>query len=260
MNSSNTKRIFGSIPIDLRYPGFAALLLIFLIGQAIAASPLPEPSVRIAIDPGHGGADDGARGPTGQLEKNICLELARQLALKLEARHPVTLTRSDDYGLAHRQRAAIANQAKADIFIAIHTGAAFLHGTNAMTIYYYNAVQNSDDATSEAAATRAQYRWDQAQIRHKAAGIELATALKQGLENLEGSAGCKTRGAPLVVLEGVDMPAILIEVGHITHPGDEKKLSSSQGIQSIANAVAKSVEGYLASAAKSKSGRPGLQP
>jgi N-acetylmuramoyl-L-alanine amidase len=221
---------------------------------------LPEPSARIAIDPGHGGADDGATGPTGQLEKNICLELARQLALKLEARCEVVLTRSDDYGLSHRQRAAIANQAKADIFIGIHTGAAFLHGTNAMTLYYFNAVQNTDDATSEAAVLRAQYRWDQAQIRHKAASIELAMALKQGLGNLKGAAGCKIRGAPLVVLEGVNMPAVLIEVGHITHPGTEKKMSSIQGLQSISDAIAKSVEDYLASVAKTKSGRTAMQP
>jgi N-acetylmuramoyl-L-alanine amidase len=262
VNSSNIRRIFHSKSLIARHLVLPVLVLICMISAAIAAPPLPlpKPSTRIAIDPGHGGADDGARGPTGLLEKNICLVLARQLALELEARHEVVLTRSDDYGMAHHRRAAIANQAKADVFIGIHAGAAFLHGTNAMTIYYFNGVQNRDNATSEAEEARDQYRWNQAQSRHKADSIELAAALKKSLENLKGPVGCSIKAAPLLVLEGVDMPAILIEVGHITHPGTEKKLSSPQKIQSLSNAIAKGIEAYLASMAETKSGLPGRHP
>jgi N-acetylmuramoyl-L-alanine amidase len=202
---------------------------------------------RIAIDPGHGGADSGAKGPTGKLEKTISLELARQLTLKLEAHSKVILTRSDDYSLAHRQRSAIANQAKADIFVAIHTGAAFLHGTNAITIYYFNPAKSGDNLTPDTIRTQDLNRWDRAQLQHKTASLNLAATLKGSLGKIKGAGECRVQGAPLVVLEGVNMPAILIEVGHITHPAGEKSLSSSQGIELLSSAMEKGIAAYLAS-------------
>ncbi len=249
MNSSKAWRVITLISNSPYYFILAALALIFSINAAMAAPPLlfPEQLTRIALDPGHGGSDIGAKGPTGQLEKTISLELARQLALRLEARHEVILTRSDDYNLAHRERAAIANQANANIFMGIHTGAAFLHGTNAMTIYYFDKPQSAEDLPNEAVGEGDQYRWDKAQILHKTASLELATALQKSLESMKGSVDCKIQAAPLIVLEGVNMPAILIEVGHITHPAAEKTLSSVQGLQALSKAIARGVEDYLAS-------------
>ena len=249
MNSGKVRRVLRSIPFIAISIYLAVLGLIFLINAAIASPPLlfPERLPRIAIDPGHGGADGGAKGPTGKLEKTISLELARQLTLKLETHFEVTLTRSDDYSLAHRQRSAIANQAKADIFIGIHTGAAFLHRTNAITIYCFNPAKSGDNVPSDTIRAKDQNRWDKAQSQHKTASLKLAAALKNSLGKIEDAGGCKIQSAPLVVLEGANMPAILIEVGHITHPATEKNLSSSQGIEMLSNAIEKGVVAYLGS-------------
>jgi N-acetylmuramoyl-L-alanine amidase len=248
VNSGKVSSILTSIPIGAISIFLVTLGSVFLINMAIASPPLlfPERLPRIAIDPGHGGADGGAKGPTGKLEKTVSLELARQLTLKLEAHFEVILTRSDDYSLAHRQRSAIANQAKADIFIGIHTGAAFLHRTNAITIYCFNPAKSGDNVPSDTLAKDLN-RWDKAQSQHKTASLKLAAALKNSLGKIEGAGGCKIQSAPLVVLEGANMPAILIEVGHITHPATEKNLSSSQGIEILSNAIEKGVEAYLGS-------------
>ena len=104
-----------------------------------AQSPLlfPGQTLRIALDPGHGGNAPGARGPTGLLEKDVCLALARNLALRLESNYTVILTRSDDYQVELQQRAAIANQADADMLISLHTGAGYVHATRGIAIFYY---------------------------------------------------------------------------------------------------------------------------
>jgi N-acetylmuramoyl-L-alanine amidase len=254
VNLKKVSNIHTSIPISAISIYLAALALIFWVSAAIASPPLlfPERLPRIAIDPGHGGTDSGAKGPTGKLEKTISLELARQLTLKLEARCKVILTRSDDYSLAHRQRSAIANQAKADIFVAIHTGAAFLHGTNAITIYYFNPAKSADNVSADTIRANDMNRWERAQFQHKTATLNLAAALKNSLGKIEGAGGCKVRSAPLAVLEGANMPAILIEVGHITHPAGEKNLSSPQGIELLSSAIEKGIVAYLASMSTEK--------
>lgn len=232
----------------------AAWMLICWVTSAMAEPGLifPGHKPRIAIDPGHGGADDGAQGPTGQLEKAITLELARQLALTLETQYEVILTRSDDYSIAPRQRSAIANQAKADVFIAIHTGAGFLHGTNVKMVYYYRPLKNTVNIPPNAADAKDRQRWERAQLQHKDASISLASALSGNLDKLDDAPGSKIQGAPLVVLEGADMPAVLIEVGHLTHPATEKKLRSPQSLEQLARAIAQGVKAYFESSQVSR--------
>jgi N-acetylmuramoyl-L-alanine amidase len=252
VNSSKVGSIIPSIPAS----GIVVLVVLAMIFRitSAAADPdllVPERKPRIVIDPGHGGADNGAQGPTGLLEKVISLELARQLALMLESQYEVILTRSDDYSIVPRQRSAIANQAKADLFIGIHTGAGFLHAAKGKMVYYYSPLKNQVSmSATDAHDTQEQQRWDRTHVRYKDASISLAGVLTDKLGNLDDGSGCKMQGAPLAVLEGVDMPAVLIEVGHITHPATEKKLGSSQRLQHLARVIDQGVKDYLASIQK----------
>lgn len=247
MNSSKVRSTIPSIPISPIKAWLAVLTLIFWVSSAMAGPGLlfPERKPRIAIDPGHGGANNGAKGPTGLQEKAISLELARLLALTLESQYEVILTRSDDYSISPRQRSAIANQAKADLFVGIHTGAGFLHATNGKMVYYYRTLKDHVNMSGDALDAKEQQRWDRSQERYKDASISLASALTENLENLDEDSGCKMQGAPLVVLEGADMPAVLIEVGHITHPATEKQLRTSQSLQQLARAIELGVKGYF---------------
>jgi N-acetylmuramoyl-L-alanine amidase len=219
---------------------------------ALAGPPLlfPDKTPMVAVDPGHGGRDSGARGPTGLLEKTVCLELARKLAARLETRYRVTLTRSDDYQVEAPQRAAIANAAGADVLISLHTGGSYVHSTRAMTIYYYaplNPTANTPQSSTEALDRQ---RWDQTQLRHQAASLALATALKPYLEQIPGAPVCDIRGAPLVQLEGADMPAVLIEIGRISHPATEAELREPQEQELLAEQIFKGTQAYLVSIQK----------
>jgi N-acetylmuramoyl-L-alanine amidase len=207
----------------------------------------PEQRPRIALDPGHGGRDFGARGLTGLLEKDVCLAFARDLSLGLESQYKVILTRSDDYQVDLQQRAAIANQAAADLLISLHTGASFVHATRGIAIYYYadGARVAARDAMDRSVDAEDPQLWDRTQQPHQPASLALATALKNRLDQAPDSPGCSIHGAPLAVLEGADMPAVLIEIGHITHPATEERLASLKDGGWLAQQVAAGIRDFL---------------
>ncbi len=214
-------------------------------GSALAAPPLRE-DINVALDAGHGGADLGASGPTGLIEKDVTLELVRKMALLLESEIRVTLTRSDDYQLPLRQRAAIANQSKADLLISLHTGASFLHSSRGLTIYYHRPAQtpdNAEDASVEKGIDL--QRWSLIQTRHTSASMRLAKSIQSTLANMVPATDCKILSAPLPLLEGADMPAVLIEVGSITNPASESTMRSQQGLDLLARALHTGIVDYL---------------
>jgi len=236
-----------------RIMALAGLLICIVAGllAGISATPLAAGStvrdaINIALDAGHGGADSGAHGPTGLIEKDITLELARKMALRLETEYRVTLTRSDDYQLPLRQRAAIANQAKADLFISLHTGASYHHSARGLTIYYHAPIDTagSTDAVQQANQT-ALKRWSHIQSRHSAASQRLAAALQNALTGLGDAYACRILPAPLPLLEGADMPAVLVEVGPITNPAAEGNILSDQGLNLLVEAIGKGISTYL---------------
>ncbi len=221
------------------------------LSSAWSAPPLlfPEKTARIALDPGHGGKDAGAKGPTGLLEKDVCLEVARKLAIKLETLYQVTLTRSDDYQVDLNLRAAIANQADADILISLHTGAGFVHSARGMAIYYYA----SDHQAGPSGGGDKPQRWEQTQTRHQPASLRLAAALKKSLDQLDPeSPHSSVHGAPLALLEGADMPAVLLETGHITSPATETKLADPKYQERLVDEILKGVQAFLSEQAASR--------
>jgi N-acetylmuramoyl-L-alanine amidase len=224
-------------------------LLMATVWPASAQVPLPFPkqTPRIALDPGHGGKNPGARGPTGLLEKDVCLALARNLALRLESSFTVVLTRSDDYQVELQQRTAIANQAEADLLISLHTGAGYVHASQEIVLYYYADVARNvpmDDMERLVPADDPR-QWRQTQKRHQPASLALASALKKRLEGMPDAPKCSIRGAPLAVLEGADMPAVLIEIGHITHPATEAWLAALQDGAELAEPIVDGIRDFL---------------
>lgn len=226
---------------------YAAFLSVFIWGQMPAAraqSLMHEATV--VLDPGHGGLDTGAKGPGGTLEKTVALNLSRMVAAALAPEHHVILTRTGDYGLDLPSRSAIANQAKADLFISLHTGGGFLHQASGMYVFYFKELPTVSESGNAAAGAGGIENWDFLQHRH----LELSSALAQEMET-QLSAGkiFRVNGVetgPLMVLRGADMPAVLVEVGYLTHPLEEKRLQDPQVLADIANRIRDAVSAFLA--------------
>ena len=207
----------------------------------------------IVIDPGHGGYDKGAEGSDGTFEKNVTMEFARVLALELEKTYKVILTRTDDYWVDILGRTAMANHAKADMFISIHTGGSFLHQAGGISLYYYEesstpALMLETESMEESKSSNLKELWSNIQDRHqrnsKVLTERILNSLKEKVgENVEHSA--EIQGVPLMVLEGADMPAILIEIGYITNPKEEKSLNDIIELTFLAQKIKKGIDDFF---------------
>ena len=221
-------------------------------GQAIARQPLFDAFKSIiVIDPGHGGQDFGAKGPDGALEKTITLELARLIVSELEPEFKVVLTRTDDYGLDLDNRTAMANHLQAQIFISIHTGGSFVHSTTGTSIYYYQNFSKPDSSKEQPPSPADQKRnepilWQNVQSSHLAKSRALARTIDDRLKSLTAIQS-RIEGAPLAVLQGAAMPAILIEVGYLTNPAEEKNLRDGRFLMDFAAQIARGIEDFLTS-------------
>ncbi len=219
--------------------------------------PLPTTGIRtIVVDPGHGGDEIGAKGGRGTLEKTITLTVARRLKTALEARlgARVLMTRDDDRTLPLDDRAAFANNNKADVFISLHANAS-LRRTAAGAEVSYLSVDRADEearrvAESEGVAmpvfgggTREidVILWEMAQARHLTRSAELASAIESQLRTAVPMSPRAIQQAPFRVLVGANMPAVLVEVGYLTNAEQEAALTTApfqaRLVQSLTDAL-----------------------
>jgi N-acetylmuramoyl-L-alanine amidase len=210
----------------------------------------------VVIDPGHGGTDTGARGPGGGLEKAVTMGVARRLKGALEARLGVRviLTRDGDQVVGLDERAAVANNNKADLFISLHANASVRPAANGAEVFYHSLAEYGDDALRAATGPRESLpvfgggsrdidvvQWQLAQARH----IELSGLVARMLEGaLRARVTMSPRAlqqAPFRVLVGANMPAVLVEMGFMTNAEQEKQLASDAHQAALVEAMVDAV-------------------
>jgi N-acetylmuramoyl-L-alanine amidase len=192
----------------------------------------------VAIDPGHGGDDEGATGAAGAKEKDVALAVARRAKAIIEARLGirVLLTRDDDRRVPLDERTAMANNNKADLFISLHASASPLAAASGASIFIAEFAADAAPAGSArpervpvfGGGTRdiELVPWDLAQTRHLEQSSAFADLLEQQLRDRVPLGAHPTDHAPLRVLESANMPAVLVELGYLTNPDQEKRLTS----------------------------------
>jgi len=233
----------------------------------------PAGAVRtIVVDAGHGGDEHGARGPQGTLEKDVTLAVARRLKTAIESRlgARVILTREADQTVGLDERAAVANNNKADLFISLHANASVRGLAAGAEVFYlslgdYGAqAQRVAQGESEAlpvfgGGTRDidVILWEMAQARHIEQSAALATAVEASLRQRVPMSPRAIQQAPFRVLVGANMPAVLVEMGFITNAEQERQLAS-EGFQSgIVQALVDSITQFRDSRSTPRSVPPG---
>ena len=219
---------------------------------------------RIVIDAGHGGHDTGTIGPTGLMEKDLCLDVALRVGRIIQQRLPgadVVYTRSDDTFIPLEERTAIANQAKADLFISIHANSSQDHGARGVETYYLN-LKGSSEAMEVAARENASSQQGIHELEDmvkQIARTEKIDESKEFAQDVQGSLTLrmqksaktvKNRGvrkAPFVVLIGADMPSILTEISFLSNAADEQLLKKPDHRQKVAEGIYQGVASYLQS-------------
>ncbi len=233
-------------------------------GQSTLTRTLGLKIGRIVIDPGHGGHDTGTIGPTGLMEKDLCLDVALRLGKIIQQRLPgaeVVYTRSDDTFISLEERTRIANESRADLFISIHANSSHDHAARGVETYYLN-LKGSPDAMEVAArenATAQESIHDLEDIVKKIARSEKIDESREFAADIQESLAkriqklnktVKDRGvrkAPFVVLVGADMPSILTEISFLSNPADEQLLKKPEHRQRVAEGLYQGVASYLQS-------------
>jgi len=225
-------------------------------------NPIDKPAAKpvvvrkiIAIDPGHGGTDIGAVGVGLTKEKDFTLTFAKILETKLKKKFKVAMTRRGDTLVELRSRTESANKTRADLLISIHSGGSFVHETRGVGLYYHESHVPSDGGTDSVQVDynlspggRTPVRWNRVQEKYIALSRTFAMILNEHLasnapkgEQLKIS----VMGLPVMVLSGADMPALLIELGQLTNPSEEKQLKNKEYLATIANGICSAIETFF---------------
>lgn len=231
-----------------------------------------EATRRIVLDPGHGGEEEGAVGARGVVEKELVLDVARRTRAKLRMRgYEVVLTREGDQGLALDARAGIANNARADLFVSIHANASRFRQARGAETYILAAEATDDEARTAAAlennASRARLPgridgdlplilWDMAQTEYLGESQRLAELIQGQLNARVNAENRGVRQAPFRVLVGATCPAVLVELGFLTHPEEEALLAQPAYRDRLATALAEAIDAYAR--ARDGSSMPGF--
>ncbi len=256
----------GTTVASVRADQAAARLDPDLPPARVPAQVFPVGVRRIVVDPGHGGGDLGTRTPTGLAEKEITLDLARRLAERLDAiGFEVSLTRDGDERVVLRDRARIANERGADLFVSIHVNWFEDGRANRGIETYFLGPSDDPWAIRLASAENLESGYSMTDVRELLASVysefrqdqsrALAASIHRRLVRSvrEVSPEVADRGiksAPFLVLIDTEMPAVLAEVSCLSNDEEARLLAQSGYRDRLARALAEGIQAYSHSVRK----------
>ncbi|HEV8679411.1 MAG TPA: N-acetylmuramoyl-L-alanine amidase [Stellaceae bacterium] len=229
--------------------------------------PPPKPRRVIALDPGHGGVDPGAISPHRLYEKTITLGVARELARQLDAtgRYRAVLTRATDTFVPLRQRVARARASRAELFLSIHADALPDSAMRGLSVYTLS--EEASDREAAALASRENkddfvaglhlkrqpkvigaILLDLAQRQTNNQSLMLARTILGELGRSVPLLEKPHRSAGFVVLTAPDIPSVLVELGCLSNPVEERLLSKPAHQRRLAQGLVRAIDDYCAAA------------
>ncbi len=229
-----------------------------------AKAPAANAKMLIAIDAGHGGEDPGAIGPSGTLEKEVVLSIAKALAEKINQHRDLQsfLVRDGDYYVALRQRMIKARSKSADLFISIHADAFKSPLADGASVYILSNSYSTSESASWIAESEnksdliggidldgksdllARVLLDLSHTANASLSMDAASAILLGLGKTTKLHKNRVEKAEFMVLKTPDMPSLLVESGFISNPETERKLRSKSYQGKIADSILQGVLSY----------------
>jgi N-acetylmuramoyl-L-alanine amidase len=221
--------------------------------------PAAGPLRTIVLDAGHGGHDTGAVGPGGLTEKDLVLDVTRRVARLVEERLDikVLLSRDGDHFVPLKDRTSFANRERADLFVSIHANAHPSASHEGVETYFLSseatdiaarqtaALENSVVQLEKPTPARNNGRqdvlrtilWDLMQSEFLTESSRLAEIVQDAMTRSLRIPNRGVKQAGFYVLGGAAMPAVLVEIGFVTNPREEKRLRDSKYRNEIARAI-----------------------
>ena len=264
--TKNRYKIYFSISLFLILLNFQLpVVSVVESKEAISASketqtipPAVSPKKLVAIDPGHGGKDSGCKSLKYLVEKVITLKLALMVKEILSKNQNINvfLTRSEDVDLSDEKRVFLANSKGADIFLSLHINASFDKNQKGIEIYYYSedslgfsSPQYQPQASGMEASNEEKKSlilpWDEEQNLFIQKSFEVASFLEESFKTSREIAFRSVNPAPLFVLTGTAMPAVVIETGFITNPEEEVALTRDGYLKIVAIRITEGITKYF---------------
>jgi N-acetylmuramoyl-L-alanine amidase len=222
----------------------------------------PGRDIVIAIDAGHGGKDPGAVGKKRTREKDVALQISRELAKRInsEPGMKAVLVRNSDIYIDHRARTAIARRNKADLFVSIHADAVDDRRAAGASVYALSLKGASDEAAKQLAEREnasvggvsledkddvlASVLIDLSQNASLSASLDVGDKVIKEMNKVAKMHRKSVQQAGLLVLKSPDMPSILVETAFISNPTEEKKLRDKSYQGRLANAILAGIRNY----------------
>jgi N-acetylmuramoyl-L-alanine amidase len=225
----------------------------------------PGRDIVIAIDAGHGGHDPGAVGQRRTREKDVALQISRQLAKRINAEPGMkaVLIRNSDVYVDHRERTAIARRNKADLFVSIHADAVDDPRARGASVYALSLKGASDEAAMQLAQREnaavnvggvslkgkddvlASVLMDLSQNASLSASLDVGNNIAKQMGQVTKMHRSSVQQAGFLVLKSPDLPSILVEAAFISNPAEEAKLRDTGHQGRLANAVLSGIRNYF---------------
>ena len=225
----------------------------------------------IVLDPGHGGAHSGAVSASGTAEKEVALRVSKYAQKLLQQQgYRVLLTRDKDTYIRLRNRTQFANREKADIFVSIHANSSPAEERRGAETYVLSAIASEDVSASKLRLENEEQEPEKIPNEEKFGGgssrnkavdrilgdlrkdishrrsARLAKAIQESMAAVSALSPSRgLRQAPFLVLKGAKMPAVLVEIGYLTHAVQGRQLALRQTQRSAGRAIAKGIIEYL---------------
>lgn len=234
-------------------------------GKLLVEVPADNYIRKIVIDPGHGGKDPGAIGYSGKnYEKDIVLKIARKVKklLEEELEVEIVLTRDKDEFVSLQERTQLANSVKADLFLSLHCNAHANKKARGIEVYYLSTAKTDEARAVEALENSVVYDYeggheavkryddlafilaDMAQSEHLEESYQQAFRLQRYLVHETEAQDRGVKQANFYVLRGAFMPAVLLEMGYLTNPDEEKKIIQDKYQDKLASAITMAVKEF----------------
>lgn len=234
--------------------------------KAAATSPATKAKQRkiIVIDAGHGGVDPGAIGYNGTYEKNITLSMAKELKelLDQKGKYKVYLTRSRDVFIPLRERVKISRSHDADLFISVHADSA--KNRKAVGLSVYTLSETASDKEAAALAEKenkadivaglnfaehskevSDILLNLAQRETNNSSAEFASLLSAQMSKVAKTVSNTHRFAGFAVLKAPDVPSVLLELGYLSNPTEERQLRQKSYRRKLGEAAVKAIDKYF---------------
>ena len=224
---------------------FACLAMWFNFPQHAWAKD-PTGKYVVVIDPAHGGKDAGVSLTRSVSEKDITLAVATLVKRNLEDSKTLTVrfTRMGDTDVALADRVGAAIKANADLFISLHVNAGFEKESAGYELYFpgFKGQEGSKGAPKGESAAIVR---DMVRTKHLNESVRFAQILERRLDPVFPRMDRGVRDAPLLILQNLNIPAVVLEIGFSTSPNDRKKIQDESIQAAVAKAVADGVREFF---------------